>query len=943
MPTTTYFGELVTTGNTTVNQNTTTQGAFLLFSSNIVPAISGTGDIGAGTPIANAWFTTANVTTTSVPSIRANIANFYPNLIVSNSITTTNINVVTINAYQSVSTSMIARSGVGIGAAPGAWALYVKGNVYVSNALQSPNVNSFTMNVTTSNIGSLNVTTNVSTLVTGTMTVANTLTVPNVVATSVTTGTLNAATINTVTYTYDTLSTGNITLTGNIFYGEDATKRYIHLVPSASNASAIKMALAVQSNAMTQPGKTWWSVSSAPTFGNVSSLTSSNALYSGSVLVPGDEVLFVPGSEGYVGMYNPKTEEFSEISGLGTPLSGFSSGVLLPTGNVFFVPKTSNAGLYNPVAQTYSNVNIKGPFTSGILTSNGVQLIPSGVPSSVINYNYSTGTVKNVLALPSVSFTPAFTNVAMSASQNWSSVVWSPELGIFVAVAGNYNLTTTVAATSPDGVTWTARTLPGTATYWSSVTWSPELGIFCAVAGAITTTNGNSRTTTRSAISSDGINWTSVTLPTNAAWTCITWSPNLGIFLIVSGLSNGASLTSPDGVTWTPGTGMNIGGTTSDKYTSVCWSPQLGLFVASFGCQGGADRGNSTQDVTNFIVTSPDGINWTTRSIGIDSWPCVTWSPELGIFCAIGGGSTVNGAGSLRSAVFRSKNVATSVDGTTWTTWTTTLTSNTLPTADYWSHISWSNQLGMFLAVAGGGDKQSANAAVSKDGNVWTAATLSNTWYWSHTTWSPNTGRFLILGGNKNGETLSTPTANTLTLTRTAPVSSGAALLPTGNVIFKMPGEGNLIQFNYTSLTASNITVGADSYSGLSLVPSGNVVGVPATGNVLSVDPVTGAASNIRVTGGNVTSLFSSGATLPYGNVVFVPGLSSNVGMFDSATLTYSNSTRVGSAGLNFSSGTLVPSGQVVFAPWDSQNVAVLNTLTPSTREICLSPYFNKF
>lgn len=929
MPTITYFGELVTTGNATINQNLTVQGSFILFSSNLVPAISGTGDIGAGTPIANAWFTTANVTVTSVPSIRANIANSFPNLIVSNSITTTNIVATTLNTYQSVSTSMIARTGVGVGADPGPWALYVNGNVYVSNALQSPNVNAFTMNVTTSNIGSLNVISNVSSLVTGNIAVANAVSVTNVIVTAATTSALNAATINTVSLIYDTLSTGNITLTGNIFWGEDATKRYIHLVPSASNASAIKMALAVQSNAMTQPGKTWWSVSSVPSFGNASMVTSSNALYSGSVLIPGDEVLFVPGSEGYVGMYNPKTEEFSEISGLGTPLSGFSSGVLLPTGNVFFVPKTSNAGMYNPVAQTYSNVAIKGPFTSGILTSNGVQLIPSGVPSNVLNYNFSTGAVTNALTLRSVSFTPAFTNVAMSASQNWSSAVWSPELGIFVAVAGNYNLTSTVAATSPDGVTWTARTMPGTATYWSSVTWSPELGIFCAVAGAYQTGTNNSQNTNRGAISSDGINWTSVTLASTAAWMSIVWAPELSIFLVVSTLSSGDVITSPNGVNWTARSQAMLGFITGSKFLSVCWSPTLGLFCATGGGQGGSNGGAANaNDVNTTLATSPDGINWTGRTIPPDSWPCVIWSPELGIFCAIAGGAASSGA-------FRTTNIITSPDGVNWTT-------RTLPTLDYWGHVAWSGQLGMFLAVVGGGNQLSANAAISRNGVSWTAATLSNTWYWSYTTWSPNTGRFLVLGGNKNGST-SRITANTLTLTRTAPVSSGATLLPTGNVIFKMPGESNIVQFNYTSLAASNITVGTDGYSGMMLTPSGNVVGVPATGNVLSLNPETGTASNVRVTGGNVTSLFSSGVTLPYGNVVFVPGISANVGMFDSATLTYSNSTPVGAAALNFMSGTLVPSGQVVFAPWDSQNVAVLNTLTPSTREICLSPYFNKF
>lgn len=357
------------------------------------------------------------------------------------------------------------------------------------------------------------------------------------------------------------------------------------------------------------------------------------------------------------------------------------------------------------------------------------------------------------------------------------------------------------------------------------------------------------------------------------------------------------------------------------------------LFCATGGCQGGQDGGAGSDDTTTFLGTSPDGSTWTARAIPNDTWPCVTCSPELRMFCAVGGGAATQGGGG--GAPFRSKNVVTSVDGSTWTT-------RTLPTADYWGHVSWSSQLGMFLAVAGGGDKRSANAAISKDGVTWTAATLSNTWYWSSSIWSQEAGRFLVLGGNKNGST-NTPTANTITITRVAKTSSGSALLPTGNVLFKTPGEANLIQFDYTARTASNIIVGTDSYSGLGLTPSGNVVGVPATGNVLSLNPVAGTASNVRVTGGNVTSLFSSGVTLPHGNVVFVPGISANVGMFDSATLTYSNSTPVGRAGLNFMSGTLVPSGQVVFAPWDSQNVAVLNTLTPSTREICLSPYFNKF
>ena len=63
----------------------------------------------------------------------------------------------------------------------------------------------------------------------------------------------------------------------------------------------------------------------------------------------------------------------------------------------------------------------------------------------------------------------------MPASAYWNSVCWSPELGLFCAVAS-----LTMAATSPDGITWTQRTLPVRAAWWS-ICWSPELGLFCTV------------------------------------------------------------------------------------------------------------------------------------------------------------------------------------------------------------------------------------------------------------------------------------------------------------------------------------------------------------------------------------------------------------------------------------------------------------------------------
>jgi len=65
-----------------------------------------------------------------------------------------------------------------------------------------------------------------------------------------------------------------------------------------------------------------------------------------------------------------------------------------------------------------------------------------------------------------------------ATDNNWRSVTWSPELGLFAAVSDNG--TGNRVMTSPDGITWTSRT-SATDNRWFSVTWSPELGLFAAV------------------------------------------------------------------------------------------------------------------------------------------------------------------------------------------------------------------------------------------------------------------------------------------------------------------------------------------------------------------------------------------------------------------------------------------------------------------------------
>jgi hypothetical protein len=85
--------------------------------------------------------------------------------------------------------------------------------------------------------------------------------------------------------------------------------------------------------------------------------------------------------------------------------------------------------------------------------------------------------------------------------------------------------------TSPDGITWTARSA-AEANTWRALAWSSELGLFCAVADQ----SGTNRVMT----SPDGITWTARSGAPTYQWNGIAWSPQRGVFVILS--SNGAGV-----------------------------------------------------------------------------------------------------------------------------------------------------------------------------------------------------------------------------------------------------------------------------------------------------------------------------------------------------------------------------------------------------------------
>jgi hypothetical protein len=84
--------------------------------------------------------------------------------------------------------------------------------------------------------------------------------------------------------------------------------------------------------------------------------------------------------------------------------------------------------------------------------------------------------------------------------------------------------------TSPDGVTWTSRTSAAD-NDWQSVCWAPEIGLFCAVSS---TGTGN-----RVMTSPNGLTWTIRTSAADNTWTGITWAAQLGLFCAAAASGTG--------------------------------------------------------------------------------------------------------------------------------------------------------------------------------------------------------------------------------------------------------------------------------------------------------------------------------------------------------------------------------------------------------------------
>ena len=206
--------------------------------------------------------------------------------------------------------------------------------------------------------------------------------------------------------------------------------------------------------------------------------------------------------------------------------------------------------------------------------------------------------------------------ISSSKINSYKSIVFSPKLQLFVAV-GESTSDINSFATSIDGITWTPQVSPivgqniseETISFdWTDIVWSPELEIFVAVnkIGENLISELGQETIV---ISEDGFNWTPISVVDEDGYGIklqkIVWSKEFGIFFGLPVQGN-QYIISSDGTEWTKCTinDCNI----NQVWKDVVWCPEYNVFIIV----GLNDYG------TNYLISSgniEDGLTWSDNNM----------------------------------------------------------------------------------------------------------------------------------------------------------------------------------------------------------------------------------------------------------------------------------------------------------------------------------------
>ena len=222
-------------------------------------------------------------------------------------------------------------------------------------------------------------------------------------------------------------------------------------------------------------------------------------------------------------------------------------------------------------------------------------------------------------------------NVNTTTTDELVAVAWSDVLNLHIAVGEDG-----LIMSSPDGAIWQIEIGPSPSASWlSDVVWGngrfiavgqdgtilsstngSEWGIVFTGTGSLSgiTWSGSAFVAVGNSvvlISPDGATWSPGTPPPLTALESVAWSTNLGLYAAVGW--NGAIFTSATGSNWTDRSPSEY----SPSYREVIWDGTQFIAVGDMG----------------HIVTSSDGVTWTTQTSGSDL-QAVIWDGKR--FVAVG-------------------------------------------------------------------------------------------------------------------------------------------------------------------------------------------------------------------------------------------------------------------------------------------------------------------
>jgi outer membrane protein OmpA-like peptidoglycan-associated protein len=227
-------------------------------------------------------------------------------------------------------------------------------------------------------------------------------------------------------------------------------------------------------------------------------------------------------------------------------------------------------------------------------------------------------------------------------------------------------------------------------------------------------------------VRADGTTWTARSAAEANQWTSVTFGN--GTFVAVSNNGTNRVMTSTDGITWTPRS------VPASTWASVTYGNGVFVAVAGFG--------------TDRIMTSPDGVTWTPRGSSTDSWAGITFGNNT--FVAV--------------ASMGTNRVMTSTDGITWT-------NRSVPTGGIqgWSAVTWGNNKFVAISFTGFNDR----VMTSPDGVTWTNAQAIHNGNWSSIAYGNNLFVATASNSGSSSDYLMTSSDGITWTPRTAAVAVG--------------------------------------------------------------------------------------------------------------------------------------------------------------------------